>query len=235
MRWILTIIVFQLFCGANYPQESDIKSNSFYYPHVLDSWEYIHSLGLTTANLPEDIVESDDEFRAPLYSYKAKFGLPENFLLEGGISTNLITLNISLGPKWTYEFNNFSLSAGADAAFFIGALDQFDFKTKIRGWMAYPNLTLGYCFPNFSVTVKSDLILVFDQTAKTGNIEVTSDFKTISGFSVGAFIEQPLWKNNFFVMGVKANFTRFYYPMWITFSTFDRLFFIPEAIFSFNL
>lgn len=216
-------------------QNSEIKSNSFYYPHNIGSIKYLHTIGVKSANLPEDIVESDDNFRAPLIFYDFKFGLLNNFSFDGGIETNFITVQFSMGPKWSYEFGKLTLSVGGDAAYYVGALNQFDFKTEINGWLAYPNITIGYAFPRFSVSLESELILALDQTAKTGEIEVSSSMRTLSGFSVAAYIEQPLWKNNFFVIGLKANFTKFYYPIWATFSTFDRLFFIPEAIFSFNL
>lgn len=216
-------------------QNLDVRGNSFYYPHNIGSIKYLHTIGVKSANLPEDIVESDDNFRAPLIVYDFKFGLLNNLSLDGGIETNFITVQFSLGPKWSHEFGKFTLSVGGDAAYFVGALNQFDFKTEVNGWLAYPNLTIGYQFPRFSVSLKSEMILALDQTARTGEIEVSSSIRTLSGFSVAAYLEQPLWKNNFFVIGLKANFTKFYYPIWATFSTFDRLFFIPEAIFGFNL
>ena len=216
-------------------QDIDIKNNSYFYPNRLETGKFIHTLGLSLANLPEDIVESDDVFRAPLISYKTKTGLIKNFLVEGGIETNLITLHLALGPKWVHEFDRLNLSIGGDAAYFLGALNQSGFKIKINGLIVYPNLTLGYLFPNFSLTLKSELVLVLDQTIKTENVEVTGSFKTFSGYSFALFLEQPLWKDNFFVIGIKTSFIKFYYPIWITFSTFDRFFFIPELVFSFNL
>jgi hypothetical protein len=109
------------------------------------------------------------------------------------------------------------------------------FKSSFKGWNVYPNLTFGYIFPNFSISLKSDLLLVLDQTAKTGNVEVTSSYKTFSGYSFTVILEQPLWKDNFFVIAFKSSYVSFFYPIWITFSTFNRFFYIPEVIFSFNL
>lgn len=234
-RVIILFILSFLFHTYTLAQDIDVKNNSYFYPHRLEAGSFFHTLGLRLASLPEDIVESDDAFRAPLISYSAKIGLTENFLAEGGFETNLITLHLILGPKWTHEFGRLNFSIGGDAAYFLGALHQFDFRTKIHGWKVYPNLSLGYLFRNFSVTLKSELVLVLDQTVKTGDVEVTSDFKTLSGYSFTLFLEQPLWKENFVVLGIKANITKFYYPMWITFSTFDRFFFIPELLLSFNL
>ena len=232
--FIVCILSF-LFDNTILPQDVDIKSNSYFYPHRSGPGIFTNTLGLRLASLPEDIVESDDVFRAPLFSYRAKIGLSRNFLAEGSIETNLITLHIALGPKWIHEFGKLNISAGTDGAYFLGALNQFDFRSKINGWFVYPNLSIGYLFPRFSVTLKSELILLLDETVKTGNVEVTSDFKTLSGYSFTLYLEQPLWKDNFVVLGIKTSFTKFYYPAWITFSTFDRFFFIPELLLSFNL
>ena len=216
-------------------QNLDIRKNSFYFPHNIGSIKYLHTAGIKSANLPEDIVESDDNFRAPLIFYDFKFGLLNEFSFDGGIETNFITVQFKLGPKWSHELGKFTFSLGGNAAYYAGALNQFDFKTQIYGWLVYPNLTIGYEFPRFSVSLESELILAIDQTSKTGDVEVANNVKTLSGFSVTAYIEQPLWKDNFLVIGLKANFTKFYYPIWASFSTFDRLYFIPEVIFSFNL
>lgn len=235
IRTIVLIFFISSFFENTFSQELDIRNNSFFYPHNLNTIKFLHTLGVKSANLPEDMIESDDGFRAPLFFYKAKYGFTNNFLLEGSVETNFITVQFALGPKWSHEFGKFSVSLGGDAAYYLGALNQFDFRTEINGWLAYPNLTIGYAFPRFSVSLKSELILAIDQTSKTGEVEVSSIIETFSGYSIAAYLEQPLWKDNFFVLGVKANFTKFYYPIWATFSTFDRLFFIPEAIISFNL
>lgn len=235
----IRIFILILLCILSYntvrSQDIAIKSNSYFYPHKLEPGTFIHTLGLRLASLPEDIVESDDAFRAPLISYKAKLGITKNFLAESSAESNLITLHLVLGPRWTYEFDKLNISLGGDAAFFLGAFDQSDFKTKISGWFVYPNISAGYLFPNFSISLKSELIFVLDQSVKIENVNVTSDFKTFSGYSLALFLEQPLWKDNFLVIGFKTSFTKFYYPMWVTFSTFDKFLFIPEIIFSFNL
>ena len=48
-------------------------------------------------------------------------------------------------------------------------------------------------------------------------------------------LEQPLWKDNFLVLGIRSTFLKYYYPLWAAFSTFDRTYFIPEATITFIL
>lgn len=232
---ILFAIVPLLLCSNAYSQDLSIRDNSFYYPHTLNLNEINHTVGLASAKLPEDVVETDDVFRAPLFSYRIKYGLPINITAEGSFETNLITYHFALGGKWIYEFGKLSISAGTDAAFWFGALDQFGFDTRIDGWHLYPNLSLGYTFRNFSVSVKSELLFILSQSTRNGDIKTENTYDKFSGYSIGVYIEQPLWKENFIVIGFKSNFTKFYYPLWAGFSTFDRYFFIPEFVFSFNL
>jgi hypothetical protein len=218
-----------------YCQKENIRKNSFYYPHTLETNNTIHSIGLLAAKLPEDVIETDDVFRAPLISYKIKYGLPFSFLAESSIETNIITFHFSLGAKWSYEFKNFSASVGGDCAYWFGALDQYGFDTKIEGVHIYPNISIGYVFENFSFSVKSELLYILTQSTRTGDVLTENSFDKFSGYSFGVFIEQPLWKNNFIVLGFKSNFTKFYYPMWAGFSTFDRYFYIPEFVCSLNI
>ncbi len=98
-RIFIPLILCFLFYTTAWSQDIDIKSNSYFYPNKLEPGKFIHTLGLRLASLPEDIVETDDAFRAPLISYKAKLGVTENFLAEGGVESNLITLNLILGPS----------------------------------------------------------------------------------------------------------------------------------------
>ncbi len=233
-KLFLIVLIF-LLTERSFAQNINIRNNSFYYPHSLEFNEVIQTLGLSSAKLPEDVVETDDIFRAPLLFYRIKYGLPYNFISEAGFESNFLTFHLSLGTQWNHEFGKLSMSLGTDAAYWYGRLYQFGFDTNINGWHLYPNLSVGYSFTNFSVTVKSEALFILAQSTKTGDIKVSSNFDTFSGYAIGVYIEQPLWKDNFVVIGFKSNFTKFYYPMWATFSTFDRFFYISEFVFSFNL
>ncbi len=224
-----------LYSSILYSQDKNIRENSFFYPHSLKSSEIIQTLGLASAKLPEDVVETDDVFRAPLFSYRIKYGLPANIIAEGSLETNIITYHFAAGGKWNYEFGKFTCSAGGDIAFWFGQLKQFGFDTKIDGWHLYPNLSIGYAFPDYSVSLKSEMLFILAQSTSNGDIKTDNTYDTFSGYSIGIYIEQPLWKENYVVIGLKNNFTKFYYPLWAGFSTFDRFFYIPEFVFSFNL
>ena len=236
-RWyIATFLILQVFIYNQIllAQQLNFNENAFFYPHSFRSGQIISSLGLSTAKLPEDVVETDDIFRAPLFSYKLKYGLPENFLAEGGLETNLITFHFSAGPKWNYEDNKWGFSVGGDIAYWFGQLEQFGFDTKFNGWILYPNLSAGYRFNKFTLSLKSEVVLNLAETSTNGELEISDDLDFYNGWTIGVYLEQPLWKDNYVVIGIRSTFLKFYYPMWAAFSTFDRTFFIPEALFSFN-
>ena len=235
LRSLVTIMLLFYSVSTANAQQLGANENTFFFPHTFQNQQIISSLGLSTAKLPEDIVETDDIFRAPLFSFRMKYGLPENFLAEGGLETNFVTLKNSLGPKWNYHFDRWGFSVGGDISYWFGQLQYFGFDTKTYGWMLYPNISAGYQFDKLAISLKSELVLNLAQTSKNGEIEISSNQDFVNGFTVGLYIEQPLWKDNFVVFGIRSTFLKFYYPMWAAFSTFDRVYYIPEVTIIFIL
>ena len=142
-----------------FAQSSFIGEQSFVYPDGMPFGSLKHLVGLSMGNLPEDVIETDDLFRAPLFSYAIKFGLPKNFLIDASINTNIVTFQFALGGKWNYRIDRFSFAPGYDLAFFYGQLKRFGFNSSVTGWINYPNLTVGYAFNNFTISVKGELIV----------------------------------------------------------------------------
>ena len=230
----LTLLMPLIFLGSvSNAQQLNFNDNTFFYPHAFSSGQIVSSLGIALAKLPEDVVETDDVFRAPLFSYRLKYGLPKNFLAEGSVETNIVTFNFMLGPKWNYEIDKFGFSLGTDLSYYFGKLEQFGFDTKFNGWALYPNVSAGYQFEKFTISLKSELVFNLAEQSKNGESEIKNDLDFFNGWTIGFYIEQPLWKENYIVLGVRSTFLKFYYPMWAAFSTFDRAFYIPEATFTF--
>lgn len=230
----LTTFIFLLhFTSAVNAQQLNFKENTFFYPHTYQAGQIVSSLGLALAKLPEDVVETDDVFRAPLFSYRMKYGLPENFLAEGSIETNIVTFNFILGPQWHYQFDRLAFSVGTDLSFYLGKLEQFGFDTKFNGWALYPNISAGYQFEKFTLSVKSELVFNLAEQSKNGESEIENDLDFFNGWTIGLYLEQPFWCDNYVVLGIRSTFLKFYYPMWAAFSTFDRTFYIPEGTFTF--
>jgi hypothetical protein len=218
-----------------YAQQLDLNNNTFFFPHTYKYHQMISSLGLSTAKLPEDVVETDDLIRAPLFSYRVKYGLPGNFLAEGGVETNIVTWQFSLGPKWHYQTNRMGFSLGTDIAFWTGKLNHFGFDTDVNGWTLYPNISAGYQFNKFAISIKSEVVLNLAETSTQGDLEISDNLDFYNGWTIGVYLEQPLWKDNYLVLGIRSTFLKYYYPLWAAFSTFDRTYYIPEATITFIL
>ena len=236
-KLLLKTFLLQVFvlCNFAFAQQLNFNDNTFFYPHSFSPGKIVSSLGLSLAKLPEDVVETDDVFRAPLFSYRMKYGLPKNFLAEGSVESNIVTFNFMLGPKWNYELDKFGFSVGADLSYYFGQLEQFGFDTKFNGWALYPNISAGYQFEKFTISLKSELVFNLAEQSKNGESEIENDLDFFNGWTIGFYLEQPFWGDNYVVLGVRSTFLKFYYPMWAAFSTFDRTFFIPEATFTFIL
>jgi hypothetical protein len=138
-----------------------------------------------------------------------------------------------LGPKWNYGLDRWGFSIGTDLSYYFGKLEQFGFDTKFSRWALYPNISAGYQFDKFAISVKSELVFNLAETSKNGESEIENDLDFFNGWTIGFYIEQPFWGDNYVVLGVRSTFLKFYYPMWAAFSTFDRAFYIPEATFTF--
>jgi len=219
-----------------FSQSDFITTNSFLFPDTLQLAQYKDQLTMYLAKLPEDIVEEiSADVYAPFFSYQAKFGLIYGFTLNGSFSTNIITRNYQLGLQWSLRLNRFALSLGYDAGYMYGKLKGFGFDNKVSGWLFYPNISLGAAFDKFTLTLKGELSTIPKLTQTVDKIVTTTDHKFLSGGSVGLYIEQPLWKDNFVILGVKLNYIRYYFPAWATFPTWDRFHFIPEAVIGLNI
>jgi hypothetical protein len=235
LRSLTTLLLLFYYVSTVHAQQFDMTNYTFYFPHTYKYHQMISSLGVSTAKLPEDVVETDDIIRAPLFSYKVKYGLPENFVAEGGVETNIVTWQFSLGPKWHYQINRMGFSVGTDIAYWYGQLKQFGFDTKYYGWTLYPNLSAGYQFDKFTISLKSEAVLNLAEKSTQGGLEISDNLDFYNGWTIGVYLEQPLWKDNFVVIGIRSTFLKFYYPLWAAFSTFDRTYYIPEATITFIL
>jgi hypothetical protein len=217
------------------PRSADQAPLTYFFPAPAGPKNIMQTVGLSLAKLPEDVVETDDVFRAPLFAYNIKYGLPENLNLEAGLSTNIITYHFTLGPSWNYGAGRWGFSVGSDLAYWFGQLKQFGFNTTYNGWVLYPNISAGYAFDAFSISAKAEAVLDLAETSKNGENEISDNHDFFNGYTIGIYLEQPLWKANYVVVGARATYLKFYYPMWAAFSTFDRAYYIPEFTFKFIL
>jgi len=207
-----------------------------YYPSSLHSGDIKHAVGVTLSKPPDEVVEEfASVLRAPLFDYQIQYGLPSNFLAEGSITTIIVSNHLSIGGKWIVDAAPFGFSVGSDIAYWFGSLNFDGFDNTVKGWTLYPNVSAGYDFERFSVTLKAELNIILAQSKRTGDIIVQKTSALFNGFAIAIYLEQPLWKNNYVLLGFKNNIVKYYYVVWPGFPTFDRYSLVPEFHIGFRL
>lgn len=211
----------------------DITKHTMQFPHPCKKWGFKISAGLSMVRPPKDLLEN--AIQAPLVNIHMIFGLPWNLSLESELSTLLVSNQLTLGPRYSYLYKNFGVKAGWDIAFIYGQLKQSGFDNSIAAWFHYPNISVGYKLKKMAFTVKGEMVIVSRAVTKTGENEVTHSTNFINGYTFGFYIEQRIHKNKVFVIGIKDNYEKIYWPTWMIFSTFNRYYHIPELKFAWVL
>jgi hypothetical protein len=218
-----------------FSQTLGTRAGSIYYPGDLQQGEVKMAAGMTSGKPPAATVEEASDIPWPMFEFLITYGIPENFQLVGRVSTQIVTNHIAAGTRWTYDAHPWAFAAGFDFAILFGQLEQYGFNNTVFGTFSYPNLQVGYDFTDFTVTLRGELNIVNSIRGSTDGIELASEKSIFNGGAVAAYLEQPLWKDNYFTIGMKANVIKFYYPTWLLFPTFNRYFFVPELVFGLRI
>lgn len=232
----LILLLILLLIEITHAQEEVKDYNYFMYPGCLSAGNYKHSVIVYAAKLPEDMVEEATNWIfAPVFTYSAKYGISKPFILTGSFNSNIITYNFSLGTQWINKWDNFSISLGYSVSHFFGSLNDFGFKSNIYGWLSHPNVTIGYQFAECALAIRAEGLILISFTETIDEIEVPHYIGDYDGIALGLYIEQPLWKKNVVILGMKFTVSKFYYPAWMVFTRFDRHLLIAETVLGFNL
>jgi hypothetical protein len=239
VRFLPLILLFLLsawLLPAQVPVARDsfnIAASSMRYPHQLKKWGFRIAAGFSLVAPPKDLLEN--AIQAPLVNIHMTFGLPWKLSLEGDVTTLVVSNQFALGPHLGLVIKNFSINVGWDVAFCYGQMKFAGFDNKSKIWIHYPNLSLGYKLKDIAFTLKGEIVGVTSLVQTSGTNEVARSKYFYNGFTFALYIEQRLWKNHVFVIGLKDNYEKFYWPTWMLFSTFNRFYHIPELSFSWIL
>ncbi|MCX6303769.1 MAG: hypothetical protein NT040_02265 [Bacteroidetes bacterium] len=211
----------------------DITRFSMQFPHHYQKWGFQVSAGLSMVKPPKDLLENS--YQAPLVNVHSTFGLPWNFSLEGDLTTLVVSNQLALGPRYSFLYKNLGIKVGWDVAFVYGQLKQGGFDNSLQAWFHYPSLSVGYKLKKMAFTLKGELVIIAKAVTKTGENELTHSTNFINGGTFAFYIEQRIHKNKVFVIGVKDNYEKAFWPTWMIFTTFNRYYHIPELSFSWIL
>ena len=211
----------------------DITRHTMEFPHPYPRWGFKISAGLLMVKPPKDLLENS--YQAPLVNIHMIFGLPWYLSLESNLTTLVVSNQLTLGPRFSYLYKNFGVKAGWDVAFIYGQLKQGGFNNSLIAWMHYPNLSVGYKLKKMSFTVKGELVIIAKSISKSGENEINTSKNFFNGGTFGFYIEQRIHKNKVFIIGIKDNYEKFYWPTWMIYTTFNRYYHIPELSFTWIL
>jgi hypothetical protein len=211
-------------------QYEKLEMPSMHLPRHDKSKKYRASIGLSMVQPPKDMVET--AIQAPLFNYHMSYTLPWKFSLEGDISSLIVSNQLGLGPRFNLSSNNFGMKLGWDFAFVFGQLKQFGFNNTTKAWLNYPNISGSYQWKKMIFTLRTEIVYVSSVDTKTGENELTVNKNFYNGYTGAFYIEQRLHKNKVLIIGLKDSYVKYYWPVWLTFSTFNRFYHVPEISFS---
>jgi hypothetical protein len=234
-KTFLLLQIILLFTLAAHSQEVN-SPGLFHYPARLVPGDLRWAITVEFAKIPEDIIEEASFVRAPLFKFSARYGLPENFVVNGQITTQIINNAFQLGAGWVYKRDRLHVQVDYGLAYWFGALKVVDgFDNSANGWINYPGISVGYDFGALALTARGELNLVTSLSTFAGDVEVSTDNNFFNGYSASLVMEQPLYREKYITLGVRMNRIKFYWPTWPLFPTFDRFYYIPEFIVGFRL
>lgn len=202
---------------------------AFFYPRELQTGEFDGLFDIAFGRVPYDVVEENQTFRWPLFGIRGRVGLPAGFTVYGSVETDIINFNVTAGPRWNYEFTDrLTANLGVDVAWFGGKINAAQFDQSANGWQAFPNVTVGYRFGDVALTGKFNFNYVLSVNSRTGDIETSRESGFYNGWTISFWAEQPLWGDNYILVGLRANRMKFYYPTWLLAPTFDKFYYVPE-------
>ncbi|MFZ4400885.1 MAG: hypothetical protein ACOYO1_12690 [Bacteroidales bacterium] len=227
------IILFFAFILHNLAIGQDIvKSKPFiFFPGAYQKWEYKISTGLSLTRLPNEIIEEEIN-TLPTINADFKMGLPLKFILHSRINTNYISNMLSLAFQKSIIDKKIAMAVGVNTSYWFGQLYQDVIRLKAYGFIANPYITGGIHFKDIYLSLKLENQFSIMKTASEDEM-LGRSLQPNSAYAIQFTIEQALWKNNWVALGVKLNYSKFYYQAWLTYTAIDEYLLYPEYSFTF--
>lgn len=202
-----------------------------FYPGAFQRWEYKISTGISLTRLPNEIIEEEIN-TLPTINADFKIGLPLKFILHSSIKTNYISNMLSIAVQKSLVDRKVALVAGTNASYWFGQLYQDVIRLKAYGFIVNPYIVGGFHFNDIYLSLKLENQFSIMKTS-SDDVMLGRSSQPNSAYAVQFIIEQPLWKNNWVALGVKLNYSKFYYQAWLTYTAIDEYLLYPEYSFTF--
>lgn len=169
--------------------------------------------------------------RYPQFTVDALFGLGAGWKLTGHLNTILVTNELLLGVGYGWQFGRWSLEAAMSAGVYYGRLAQLGFDCDFISGEYRPELTLGFNFGDFAVSLRGSLILMGPERVRVGELWGGLDnSNAFAGHSEMLYVENTTASNGLWYLGAGVLTTRAYYQMWLLFPDSPELFTYPRFV-----
>ena len=230
VRTILRVTLFVLSALLAEVPIGSAQTPYLYHPEPIEPGSMVTALGASITFLPRILVEG--EFRqAPLLDIRARYGLPVQFSLEGGVRTNVFTNFVDLRARYALKMDPLFIGPSLRLGWWYGFAPFDGFDIRATGWLYYPGIDFGlrYDSVRFAGTLEAQVITSLD--IETDGIATEQTRNKVAGYSLHLTLEQPFWGETSTVFGLRISYSKSLYQAWLAFSSFDEYLFYPEFTF----
>lgn len=203
---------------------------SLFFPQNPESGVIAWGLDLNITIAPRQVVR-DQIRQIPQLGASMRIGLPENFGIGISLAGNYIANQLSVYPSWSYSFGPFSLAIQNKSSLWLGTADFSGFSTFGMGFSNAPGLILGLRADEFLLSVRTEFITNYWQYTKFGPDVVKRSLTEFEGEAFTFTIEQDAFGGSRINWGVRFNYTRPDYQLWLAFSDTRQRILTPELFF----
>ncbi len=196
-------------------------------------WEYKFITGISLSKLPTEVVEEEIN-SAPILNGGFRIGLPWKISATLEFNSNYLTNLGSLAFQHSFLNKDLSLAIGLKYSAWFGHPQLSFTNVKASGMIISPIISFGADFGDFILSGTAEAESNYGYYTSEG-IKLGEWFTPFSGFGLKLSLEQPLWNNHWVNLGLKLNYSKFYYQSWLSFSTIDEYLLYPEFSFGFLL
>jgi len=226
----LLLIIPSIFLQTALPSEQP-RTPYIAFPQSLTEGTTSYSLGVSLTLVPRAIAEEEIR-QIPMLDLKVRYGLPLNFSFYSHLSTVYITNIATAGLWWSHSWSNVVLAFSDEFSFWFGVADMTGFDTKAIGLVNRPGVNCGIDIDSYKISLKSEALITLSQHTYFGSTSFGRFKPEFAGLAFSLTVEQPLWKETYASFGLRTNYAKPNYQVWLAFSVQDRWMVFPELQFA---
>lgn len=216
---------------ATVPGKPEVEYINF--PRAYEAWDYKFLAGVGITRLPTNIVEEEIN-TSPVLFGSFRLDIPWDISAELYLASNYIsnigTLSLQLNLINSYV----SFAPGIRGSMWFGHLEMESIKLKSYGMLVKPYISIGIDFGDILFTgtfeVQFSNMYTFSEDSLLARFN-----QPRSSYTLRFTLEQPLFRNNWVLLGLGLNYATFYYQSWLSYSALRQYLLYPEMYFGFIL